>query len=99
MAKFSFDSEGLVVDWVSFNLEGLVDSKVTANRLSKYFIPHVLVNDVPEIRFHGFRKKYIISSNLQKQRVTGLVLRLSSLVKMLITSINFSKLEFLIGVF
>ena len=30
IAKFSFDSEGLVVDWVSFNLKSLVDSKVIA---------------------------------------------------------------------
>lgn len=51
----------MVVDWVSFNLEGLVDSKVIANRLSKYFIPHVLVNGVPEIGFHGLQKKYKVS--------------------------------------
>jgi len=47
MFKLSFDLEGLVVDWISFNLEGLIDSKVIADRLSKYFIPHVLINGVP----------------------------------------------------
>ena len=99
MAEISFESEYLIVNWISFNLEGLVDPRIITGRLSKYFTPHILIDGVPEIAFHGFRKKYIISSNLQKQRVTGLVLRLSSLVKMLITSINFSKLEFLIGVF
>ena len=36
MAKISFDSEGLVVDWFSFNLEGLVDPRIIAGRLSKY---------------------------------------------------------------
>ena len=99
MAEISFESEYLIVNWISFNLEGLVDPRIITGRLSKYFTPHILIDGVPEIAFHGFRKKYIISSNLQKQRVTGLVLRLSFLVKMLITSINFSKLEFLIGVF
>lgn len=58
MARISFDSENLVVDWVSFNLEGLEDSKIIAGRLSKYFTPHVLIDGVPEIVFHGFRKKY-----------------------------------------
>nr|YP_010516883.1 hypothetical protein ON958_pgp035 [Haslea pseudostrearia]UXN44665.1 hypothetical protein [Haslea pseudostrearia] len=61
MVKVSFDLESLVVDWVSFNLEGLVDSIVIADRLSKYFISHVLINDLPGIGFHGFRKKYKVS--------------------------------------
>jgi hypothetical protein len=56
-----FDSEGLVVDWVSFNLGGLVDPLIIAGRLSKYFTPHVLIDDVPGIAFHGFRKKYKVS--------------------------------------
>jgi hypothetical protein len=42
MIKLSLDSESLVVDWVSFNFQGLVDSKIIANRLSKYFILYVL---------------------------------------------------------
>jgi hypothetical protein len=58
MAKISFDSEGLVVDWFSFNLEGLVDPGIIAGRLSKYFTPHSLIDNVPGIAFHGFRKKY-----------------------------------------
>ena len=58
MVKFSLDSENLLVDWVSFNLKGLVDSRIIAGRLSKHFIPHVLINGVPEIAFHGLRKRY-----------------------------------------
>ena len=58
MVKISLDSENLVVDWVSFNLQDLVDSRIIAGRLSKYFIKHVLVNGVPEIAFHGLRKRY-----------------------------------------
>lgn len=51
----------MVVDWVSFNLEGLLDPKIIAGRLSKYFTPHVRIDDVPKIGFHGFRKKYKVS--------------------------------------
>ena len=58
MVKISLDSENVLVDWVSFNLKGLVDSRIIAGRLSKYFIPHVLINGVPEIAFHGLRKRY-----------------------------------------
>lgn len=61
MAKFSFDSEGLVVDWISFNLEGLIDTKMLAYRLSKHFTPHVLMDDVPRIRYSGLNKKYKVS--------------------------------------
>jgi hypothetical protein len=57
MAIISFDSENLVVDWVSFNLEveGLEDPKIIAGHLSKYFTPHVLIDGdgVPEIAFCG----------------------------------------------
>lgn len=41
MVKISLDSENLLIDWVSFNLKSLVDSKIIAGRLSKYFIPHI----------------------------------------------------------
>lgn len=57
MAKISFDSESLVIDWVSFNLEGLVNPRIIADRFSKYSTPHVLIDYVPEIGFYGFRKK------------------------------------------
>lgn len=99
MAEISFESEYLIVNWISFNLEGLVDPRIITGRLSKYFTPHILIDGVVEIAFHGFRKKYIISSNPQDQRVTGLELRLFSLVKMVVIFINFSNLGILIGVF
>lgn len=43
---------------IPVNLEGLVDPRIIAGRLSKYFTPHILIDGVPEIAFHGFRKKY-----------------------------------------
>jgi len=53
--KLSFESENLVVDYISFNLEGV------AHRLLKYFTPHVLIDDVPSISFHGLKKNYKVS--------------------------------------
>ena len=59
--NFSFNSENLLVDWISFNLEGLMDPRIIARRLLKYFTPHVLIDDVPSIGFHGLKKKYKVS--------------------------------------
>ena len=59
--NFSFESENLLVDWISFNLEGLMDPRIIPRRLLKYFTPHVLIDDVPSIGFHGFKKKYKVS--------------------------------------
>ena len=59
--KLSFVSEKLVVDYISFNLEGLMDPRIIAGRLSKYLTPHVLIDDVPSIGFHGLKKKYKVS--------------------------------------
>lgn len=58
MAKISFNSENLKVDWVSFNLKGLVNTEIIADRLSNYFTPHVMIDGKPEIRFHCLQKKY-----------------------------------------
>ena len=57
----NLNSENLVVDWLSFNLEGLMDPIIIANRLAKYFTPHVLIDNVPTIGFHGLKKKYKVS--------------------------------------
>ena len=57
----TLDSENLELDWISFNLEGLIDPKIIAGRLFKYFTPHVLMDDVPSIGYHGFKKKYKVS--------------------------------------
>ena len=42
MSVTNFDSKNLKVDWISFNLEGFMDPRIIAGRLSKYFTPHVL---------------------------------------------------------
>ena len=59
--KLTFESEKLGVDWISLNLEGLMDPRIITGRLLKYFTPHVLMDDVPSIAFHGFKKKYKVS--------------------------------------
>ena len=61
MTIIDFDSENLVVDWISLNIEGLMDPRIIAGRLLKYFTPHILIDDVPSIGFHGFKKKYKVS--------------------------------------
>lgn len=61
MSVITLDSENLQLDWISFNLEGLIDHKIIAGRLLKYFTPHVLMDDVPSIGYHGFKKKYKVS--------------------------------------
>lgn len=61
MELLSFYSQHLDVDWVSFNLQGLTDPKTIASNLSKYFTPHILVDDVPIIGFHGLKKNYKVS--------------------------------------
>jgi hypothetical protein len=58
MSVTNFDSENLKVDWISFNFKGLVDPIIIAGRLLKYFTPHILIDDVPSIGFHGLKKKY-----------------------------------------
>ena len=61
MELLTFDSQHLDVDWVSFNLQGLADPKTIASNLSKYFTPHILVDDVPIIGFQGLKKNYKVS--------------------------------------
>ena len=38
-----------------------MDPGIIAHRLLKYFTPHVLIDDVPSIGFHGLKKKYKVS--------------------------------------
>ena len=61
MSVITLDLENLQLDWISFNLEGLIDPKIIAGRLLKYFTPHVLMDDVSSIGYHGFKKKYKVS--------------------------------------
>ena len=57
----NFQFENLVVDWISFNIQSLPDPGTIASGLSKYFTPHVLMDDVPSIGFHGLKKRYKVS--------------------------------------
>ena len=99
MSLTNFDSENLALDWISFNLEGLINPRVIADRFSKHFTPHVLIDDVPCIRYHGLDKKYkvsirqYLSVNIRDLKVTGSELRLFSLEKMRFISISLSKLK------
>ena len=61
MKLLNFQSQNVVVDWISFNIQGLPDPIMIAGRLSKHFTSHVLIDDVPSIGFHGFKKKYKVS--------------------------------------
>ena len=61
MKLLNFQSQNVVVDWISFNIQGLSDPLIIACRLSKHFTSHVLMDYVPSIGFHGFKKKYKVS--------------------------------------
>ena len=61
MKLLNFQSENLVVDWISFNIQGLPDPRRIADGLSKHFTPHVLMDDVPRIGYYGLNKKYKVS--------------------------------------
>ena len=61
MKLLNFQSENLVVDWISFNIQGLPDPQRIADGLSKHFTPYVLIDDVPSIRDYGLNKKYKVS--------------------------------------
>ena len=94
MNIINLNSENLIVDWLSFNLEGLMDPIIIANRLSKHFTPHVLIENVPTVGFHNLKKNIkFLSVNLRGLKVTRLELRLFSLVKMRLIVISLSKLK------
>ena len=57
----NFKSENLVVDWISFNIQGLPDPGTIASSLSKHFTPHVIMDGKPNMSYHGFKKKYKVS--------------------------------------
>ena len=56
MSLTNFDSENLALDWISFNLEGLINLRVISDRFSKHFISHVLIDDVPCIGYYDLKK-------------------------------------------
>ena len=92
--NLSFQSHNLVVDWISFNIQGLPDPGTIASSLPKHFTPHVLIDDEPNMSYHGFKKSIrFLSGNVQDPKVTGWELRLFSLVKILLIVITLSKLR------
>lgn len=101
MTCINFDSENLVVDRISFNIQGLTSKtgiKRIARRLSSHFTPLVIINNEFGIGYSGLRNKYHVSLR-QYTKNNWVGLRLFSLVKMRFIFINFSKLKNLIGVF
>ena len=61
MKSLNFDSANLALDWISFNLEGLMDPRIIADRVSKHFTPRILIDDESKIGYHGLKKKYKVS--------------------------------------
>lgn len=43
MKLLDFQPENLVVDWIFFSIEGLIDPRIIADHLFKYFTPQVFV--------------------------------------------------------
>ena len=62
MSVINFDSKNLKVDWIFFNLEGLIGLKIIASRLLNYLSLHILIDEKPGIKFCSFSKKYKISN-------------------------------------
>jgi hypothetical protein len=61
MKSLNFQSQNLVVDWISFNIQGLTDPQIIASGLSKYFTPHILIDGESYVSYHGLKKKYKVS--------------------------------------
>ena len=61
MAQLNFNSENLMVDWISFNIEGLIDSTRIANLLFFRFNASITMEDQSELQFYDRRKKYDVS--------------------------------------
>jgi hypothetical protein len=57
----NFDSENLVVDWISFNIQGLTDPQIIARRLFSRFNSFITVDDQHRIRFSDPRNNYNVS--------------------------------------
>ena len=109
--KLSFESEKLVVDYISFNIQGLVDRK-QVERIAKYFfqilerltlpLPKVLT-ETKKICFLILRTniKFLldITFMLQSTLLTGVALKLIFRAKMQLNSITLLNNKSLIGIF
>ena len=58
MVNINFNSEGLVVDWISFNLAGLTDPKLLAQRLLPYFNVSVVTENKSLMYFSDCQISY-----------------------------------------
>ena len=54
----NLNSENLIVDWFSFNLAGLMNPIIIANRLAKHFTPHLLIDNIPAIESSFPKREY-----------------------------------------
>ena len=64
MTNISFESENLVVDWVSFNIQGLTSEtgmKKIASHLSSRFTPLIIIDNESRIEYCGLSNKYHVS--------------------------------------
>jgi hypothetical protein len=63
MKSLNFQSQNLVVDWISFNIQGLTDPRMlnVETGLSKHFTPHILIDGESYVSYHGLKKKYKVS--------------------------------------
>ena len=59
--KLNFTSENLVVDWISFNIQGLRDPKKIGDRLFSYFNVSITMDDQSKIKFYDRRNRYNVS--------------------------------------
>ena len=58
MTIIDFDSENLVVDWISFNIQGLM-GEANLRRMAGYrFTPLITMSDGSKIGYSGLRNKY-----------------------------------------
>ena len=58
MTNISFNSEDLVVDWISFNLAGLTDITLLTHRLLPYFNVSVVTENQSQIHSYNCRNSY-----------------------------------------
>jgi len=62
--KLTFESENLVVDWISFNIKGLTSEtgvRRVAHHLSSHFTPLIIIDNESRIGYSGLRNKYHVS--------------------------------------
>ena len=60
MTYINFNSEDLVFDWMSFNLAGLTDLKLLAQRLFPYFNVSVVTENQSQIYFSDCQNSYTV---------------------------------------